>query len=111
MAEQANFTEGFKISQTEADFFAAIHAAVDYRGDVTLKMEGGEEVEGFLYNVNPHTDSIDLFPKNAPQKISVEAKKIQEIFFSGKDEAAGKSWEDWVKKREELKRRDQSKPN
>jgi len=95
-----NFTEGFKISQTEADFFAAIHAAVDYRGDVTLRLEDGEELEGFLFNVNQHTDSIDLFPKNAPQARSVAAKKIAEIHFTGKDEAAGKSWEDWVKKRE-----------
>jgi len=95
------FKQGVKVASDQGDFSEAIRAAVDYRGDVTIQLKDGSSVEGFLYN--SENNKLDLFPKNSPQKRSLAVEDVREIFFSGADEAAGKSWEDWVKKREALK--------
>lgn len=95
------FKQGVIVASDQRDFVEAIRAAVDYRGDVTIRLKDGSSVEGFLYN--SENNILDLFPKNSPQKRSLTVDEVQEINFSGADEAAGKSWEDWVKKRESQK--------
>ncbi len=97
MAEAQKFKQGVEISSVDRDFEEGIRAAVDYRGDVTLVLKDGSVLEGFLYNA--FNGTLDIFPKNSPQKASVKIEQIQKISFSGKDEAMGKSWEDWMKKR------------
>ena len=37
-------------------------------------------------------------PQNSPQKISVPYSEIAALAFTGRDTAAGKSWEAWVEK-------------
>jgi len=37
-------------------------------------------------------------PQNASQKISIAYSDIAALAFSGRDTAAGKSWEAWVRK-------------
>lgn len=98
MLERKEFRQGIQIQNTDHDFYEGINAAVDYRGDVTLELKDGRIVEGFLYN--SFKGNLDLFPKNSPQKQSIAAEDLKSVTFSGKDEAMGKSWEDWVKKRE-----------
>lgn len=98
MLETQKFSEGVVIRRGDIDFDEGLVAAVDYRGDVTLELRDGNQVEGFLFNAN--ADRLDLFPKNSPQKQSVLIQDVKSVTFSGKDEAAGKSWDDWIKKRE-----------
>ena len=42
--------------------------------------------------------SVRLFPKDADQKISVPYSEIAALVFTGRDTAAGKSFEAWVRK-------------
>jgi hypothetical protein len=42
--------------------------------------------------------AVRLFPKDADQKISIPYSEIAALAFSGRDTAAGKSFEAWVRK-------------
>lgn len=103
MAEQhQKFKQGVEIRPTDKDFEEGMRAAVDYRGDVSVTLKDGSVVEGFLFNFFNRV--MDLFPKNSPQKLSVSMDDVTSIVFSGKDEALGKSWEDYMKKRAQAAR-------
>lgn len=90
---------------TEQELAEAVELAFDYRGDVRLRLRGGEAVEGYLFNrvnagARPH---VELFP--VAQSLQSPARtifydQIEEIEFSGEDTANGKSWEAWVTKKE-----------
>jgi hypothetical protein len=43
------------------------------------------------------------FPKNGAEKVSVRYSEIAGLAFTGRDTAAGKSWEAWMKKYREKK--------
>ena len=44
-----------------------------------------------------------LFPKDRPEKVTVRYAEIAGLAITGRDTAAGKSWEAWVKKYVEKK--------
>jgi hypothetical protein len=46
---------------------------------------------------------VQYFTPGAPEKRRVSYAEIARLEFSGKDRAAGKHWEDWVKKYNEKK--------
>lgn len=80
----------------------ALEKAFDYRGDVTITRKDGSKVEGYIFDRrtgNTLADSaVRLFPKDADQKISIPYSEIAALAFSGRDTAAGKSFEAWVRK-------------
>ena len=92
---------------SDDDLRQALEKALDYRGDVTLTLKNGERIEAFIFN--RHTgqtlaDSyVDYFTPKAPEKRKVSYAEIARLEFSGKDRAAGKHWEDWVKNYNEKK--------
>ena len=85
----------------------ALEKAFDYRGDITITRKDGTSIEGYLFDrrTGPtFNDSlVRLFPKNQNQKISIAYSDIAALAFSGRDTAAGKSWEAWMKKYAEKK--------
>jgi hypothetical protein len=87
---------------TEADLRAALEEAFDYRGDVTITRKGGNRVEGYIFdrrNGATLADSVvRLIPQNSHERITIPYSDIAALAFSGRDTAAGKSWEAWVKK-------------
>ncbi len=87
---------------TEEELREGLEKAFDYRGDVTIRLKNGAEVEGYIFdrrNGRTLADScIRLFPKNDPKKITVPYLDIAGLAFTGRDTAAGKSWEAWLKK-------------
>jgi hypothetical protein len=91
----------------EAELFDALEKAFDYRGDVTLTLKSGERIEAFIFNRrtgNTLADSyVQYFMPSAPDKRRVSYAEIARLEFSGKDRAAGKHWEDWVKNYNEKK--------
>ncbi len=97
MADTRKFQQGVEIRSTDSDFNEGIQAAVDYRGDVTMHLKDGRVIEGFMYN--SYNSALELFPKNSPQKASIPVIEVSSIQFSGKDEAMGKSWEEYAKKK------------
>jgi hypothetical protein len=86
---------------TDDDLREALEKALDYRGDVTLTLKSGERIEAFVFNC--HTGAtlaeswVQYYTPSAPEKRKVGYAEIARIEFSGKDRAAGKHWEDWVK--------------
>lgn len=86
---------------SEADLHAALDAAFDYRGDVTITHRNGEALEGYIYDRRRGATLADsylsLWLKTGP-KTKVAYADIARLVFSGRDTAAGKSWEAWVRK-------------
>ena len=80
---------------------AALEKAFDYRGDVTLTLKSGERIEAFIFNCQTGPTLADsflqYFTPSSPAKRKVSYEDIASVEFSGKDRAAGKHWEDWVK--------------
>jgi hypothetical protein len=87
---------------TEAELRGALEAAFDYRGDVTITRKDGSRVEGYVFDrrngITLGESVVRLIPQNSSQKISIPYSDIAALAFSGRDTAAGKSWEAWVRK-------------
>ena len=87
---------------SEAELRDALEKAFDYRGDVTITRKDGSRVEGYIFdrrNAATLAESVvRLIPQNSHEKISIPYSDIAALAFSGRDTAAGKSWEAWVKK-------------
>jgi hypothetical protein len=82
----------------DAELLAVVEKAFDYRGDVTITTRDGKSIEGYVFDRRPG-ESVRLLPKNdGGQKLTVPYADIADLQFTGRDTAAGKSWEAWVKK-------------
>ena len=79
----------------------ALEKAFDYRGDVTVTLKSGERIEAYIFNRQTGATLADSFVQyfaaNAAEKRKVSYAEIARIEFTGKDRAAGKHWEDWIK--------------
>jgi hypothetical protein len=80
----------------------ALEKAFDYRGDVTITRKDGSKVEGYIFDRRSgkslEDSQVRLYPKDSNQKVAVAYSEIAAVAFSGRDTAAGKSWEAWVRK-------------
>lgn len=87
---------------TDSELRDALEKAFDYRGDVTITLKNGSAVEGYVFDrrngPSLAESCVRLFPKNDPKKISIAYADIAGLAFTGRDTAAGKSWEAWVRK-------------
>jgi hypothetical protein len=86
----------------------ALDQAFDYRGDVTILRRDGTEVEGYLFDRRSErtleASLVRVLPLE-PQlgRIEIAYPDIAEIRFTGRDPAAGKTWENWVRRFAEKK--------
>jgi hypothetical protein len=87
---------------TEEELREALEKAFDYRGDVTLTKKDGNKLEGYIFDrvtgANLSTSFIRILPKDSTSRQKIAYSDIAALVFSGRDPAAGKSWEAWVKK-------------
>jgi hypothetical protein len=86
---------------TEGDIRAVIEKAFDYRGDVTITRKNSAEVTGYLFDrrVGPTLESsVVRLMLATGERPTVSYFEIAAIAFTGRDTAAGKSYEAWVKK-------------
>jgi hypothetical protein len=85
----------------------ALEKAFDYRGDITLTLKNGEKVEGYIFDRSTgkslSDSAVRLYPKIGNQKLSISYADIAALAFTGKDTAAGKSWEAWMERYREKK--------
>jgi len=92
---------------TDDEIRQALEKAFDYRGDVTITLKSGERIEAFIFNRHSGSTLADsyvqYFTPSAAEKRKVSYAEIARLEFSGKDRAAGKHWEDWVKAYNERK--------
>jgi hypothetical protein len=87
---------------TEDELRIALEKAFDYRGDVTLTTKDGKKIEGYIFDrVSGPTllnSFVRVLPKDSDQKQKIAYADIAALAFTGRDPAAGKSWEAWVRK-------------
>ena len=86
----------------ETELREALEKAFDYRGDVTITRKDGGRVEGYVFDrvSGPALSSsfVRVLPKNGSGRMKIPYSEIAALAFTGRDTAAGKSWEAWVKK-------------
>ena len=87
---------------TEEELRVALEKAFDYRGDVTITRKDSSKIEGYLFDrvTGPSLDTsfVRVLPKDSVQKLKIAYADIAALAFTGRDTAAGKSWEAWVGK-------------
>ena len=80
---------------------SALEQAFDYRGDVLITKKDGTRIEGYVFDRRKGSTLADSFvrilPKDGKQRTSICYADIAALAFSGRDMAAGKSWEAWVR--------------
>jgi hypothetical protein len=87
---------------TEADIRAVIEKAFDYRGDVTISRKDDTQITGYLFDRRIGKTLADslvrLMLPDTNQRPAIPYADIAGLSFTGRDTAAGKSYEAWVKK-------------
>ncbi len=87
---------------TEADIRAVIEKAFDYRGDVTITRRDGSQLTGYLFDRRVgktlNDSVIRLILATSTDRPAIPYSDVAGIAFTGRDTAAGKSYEAWVKK-------------
>ena len=82
-----------------------VDRAFDYRGDVTVLLDDGRELNGYLFNRNPDAAEpfVQMFERDRTDPSSIPYARIRAIRFTGKDTAAGNSYAAWLRSREAAK--------
>ena len=92
---------------SDEDLRQALDKALDYRGDITLTLKNGERIEAFIFNCQTGPTLAESFLQyytpSSNEKRKASYADIARVEFTGKDRAAGKHWEDWVKAYNEKK--------
>jgi hypothetical protein len=87
---------------TESEVREALEKAFDYRGDISVTLKDGNKVDGYLFDrrLGPTLAQsfVRLIPVNSHSKLNIAYSDVAALVFSGRDTAAGKSFEAWVKK-------------
>jgi hypothetical protein len=105
--ERENLEGWIPALATEAEVRDALERAFDYRGDVTITRKDGTTVEGYLYDRRNgptlETSVVRLMPTPAKgstetQRVNIPYSEVAALQFTGRDTAAGKTFEAWVKK-------------
>jgi hypothetical protein len=108
--ERDNLEGTIPVMATEADLRDVLEKAFDYRGDITVTRKDGTTVEGYLYDrrnaATLEESVIRLIPtpaKGAPVsstvvRVNIPYADVAGLAFSGRDTAAGKTFDAWVKK-------------
>jgi hypothetical protein len=86
---------------------AAVEHAFDYRGDVTIALKDGRTLNGYIFDRRLGSNLADctfrLIPADSDDKVTIPYSHLARLAFTGRDTAAGKSFETWVKKYREKK--------
>lgn len=87
---------------SESETREALEKAFDYRGDITVTKKDGAQVVGYLYdryNGAALADSkVRIIPADGSGRVSIAYSEIAALAFTGRDNAAGKTFDAWVKK-------------
>lgn len=87
---------------SEEDIRLALENAFDFRGDVTITLKAGSKIEGYVFDRRNgptiHQSSVRIIPKDSNEKLVVPYTEIAALAFTGRDTAAGKTWEAWLRR-------------
>lgn len=86
---------------TPEELRSALEHAFDYRGDVLITRKDGARIEGYIFDRRSGKTLADCFvrllPKAGGPKTAICYADIAALAFTGRDMAAGKNWENWVR--------------
>jgi hypothetical protein len=103
MQDQDTSLEGWAPAIPDAAALAeVVDRAFDYRGDVTLVLSDGRQVEGYLFNRDRDGAEpfVQMFERDSGQPATIPYARIRSIRFTGKDTAAGNSYAAWLRLRQ-----------
>jgi hypothetical protein len=82
-----------------------VEHAFDYRGDVTLMLDDGRQVDGYLFNRDRDVAEpfVQVFERGQAAPFTIPYARIRAIRFTGKDTAAGNSYAAWLRLRQAAK--------
>lgn len=87
---------------SDTETFEALEKAFDYRGDITITRKDGSQVTGYLFDRRTGSSLADsvvrIIPSSDHTKLTIPYGDIAALAFTGRDTAAGKSFDAWVKK-------------
>ena len=87
---------------SDAEVREALEKAFDYRGDITVTRKDGSKVAGYLYDRRTGKtlaeSVVRMMPSDGAGRLNIAYSDIAALAFSGRDTAAGKTFEAWVKK-------------
>ena len=97
--------QGLSVDRSDAARFGmALDWIVDYRGDVTLHTSD-DDIECYVFDRSGTMDEgvIRYMTKADQSRVPLPVEQVVRISFSGKDTAAGKSFERWIQRYVEKK--------
>ena len=82
-----------------------IDLAFDYRGNTTVVRADGTEIEGYVFNRDREAPEpfIQIFDAAGNGPMRIPYSEIRNIRFTGRDMAAGNSWQAWLERKEREK--------
>ena len=86
-----------------------IEAAYDFRGHATVTLKDGSSLVGYIFNrefANPKAPAqhyIEVIPKDSDERRRIPIAELARVEITGKDYAAGNSFEDYLKKKDAQK--------
>jgi hypothetical protein len=104
--ERENLEGSIPSLASDAEIREALEKAFDYRGDITVTLKDGSSVEGYLYDRRTGKTLADSVirliplpkPGNPTERVNIAYADVAGLKFSGRDTAAGKTFDAWVKK-------------
>jgi hypothetical protein len=87
---------------SDTEIREALEKAFDYRGDVTLTLKDGRVVQGYVFDrrngATLQESAVRVIPANERTRVSIAYSDIAALAFTGRDNAAGKTFDAWIKK-------------
>ena len=103
MAEEPSLEGWSPVIGVDATLADVVDRAFDYRGDVTLVTAGGGELVGYVYNRDAHVPQpyLQMFDADGASH-TFRYSEVRAIRFTGKDTAAGKSYDAWLRRKADV---------
>lgn len=91
----------------ERALLAALEQAFDYRGDVTLTLDDGSAITGYIFDrrtgATLEASTLRLLTPQSDAKVAIGYHRIARVEFTGKDTAHGKTFDNWLRRYVEKK--------
>jgi hypothetical protein len=102
VAERAELQGWIPELASDEEIRQALEKAFDYRGDVTITRKDGTVIDGYIFDRKTGKtlaeSIVRVLPKDSNQRQTISYAEIAALVFSGRDTAAGKSYEAWIRK-------------
>src|ERR1700731_2257913 len=100
--EKENLEGWIPALDSDAEIREALEKVFNFSGDVPITRKDGSQIVGYLFDRRSGSFLADSFvriiPSNSPTKINIAYSDIAALAFTGRDTAAGKTFEAWVRK-------------